>query len=76
LWILNPFAANRYLNLVQQARRQLEAERMIRAERPSDMPFSLHPERGGLFPWAMTDNGDRLYWLTEGDPNHWPTVIY
>ncbi len=36
--------------------------------------YPIFPEPGGLFPWAMTDNGDFLYWLTEGDPDTWPTI--
>lgn len=40
------------------------------------MPFALYPEPGGLFPWGLTDNGDRLYWLTEGEPNSWVSIIY
>ncbi|WP_161602071.1 SMI1/KNR4 family protein [Tautonia marina] len=76
LWVLNPFSPNPYLNLLEQAQRHLDAERVIRAGWPADAPFALYPERGGLFPWGMTDNGDRLYWLTEGDPGYWPTVVY
>jgi hypothetical protein len=76
LWVLNPFSSNRYLNLFEQAKCQLEAERAIRTDWPRDVPFALYPEPGGLLPWAMTDNGDRLYWLTAADPVHWPTVVY
>jgi hypothetical protein len=70
LWVLNPFSANRFLNLIEQAQRQLDADRIIRAHWPHHVPFALFPERGGLFPWAITDNGNRLYWLTAGEPNH------
>jgi hypothetical protein len=76
LWVLNPFASNRYLNLFEQTQRQLDAERTIRADWPKDVPFALYPEPGGLLPWAMTDNGDRLYWVTEGRPDTWDTVVY
>jgi SMI1-KNR4 cell-wall len=76
LWILNPFSTNRNLNLIEQATCQLTAEREIRASCPEDVPFALYPESAGLFPWAITDNGDRLYWLTEGDPSDWPIIVY
>jgi hypothetical protein len=76
LLVLNPFASNRYLNLFEQTQRQLDAERVIRAAWPSEVPFAIYPEPGGLLPWAMTDNGNRLYWLTQGHPDDWPTVIY
>jgi hypothetical protein len=75
LWVLSPFSANRHLNLLEQMKRQLDAERTIRAKWPEDVPFTLYPEPGG-FPWAMTDNGDRLYWLTEGTSDEWPTVVF
>src|SRR5262249_3790387 len=76
LCVLTPFSSNSNLNLLEQAKDQLDAERVIRANHPADMPFKLHPEKGGLFPWGMTDNGDRLYWLTEGEPDSWPTIVY
>jgi hypothetical protein len=76
LWVLNPFSANRSLNLLDQAVRQLDAERVIRRKWPDQVPFPLYPEPGGLFPWGMTDNGDRLYWLTEGLPDSWPTIVF
>jgi hypothetical protein len=76
LWVLNPFASNRYLNLLEQTQRQLDAERAIRADRPSQVPFAIHPEVGGLLPWAMTDNGDRLYWVTQGHADEWAMVVY
>ncbi len=64
IWVLNPFSANTFLNLFDQATRQLDSEREIRRKRPNELPFPLHPESGGLLPWGLTDNGDRLYWLT------------
>lgn len=39
------------------------------------MPYPIHPEPGGILPWATTDNGDTLYWLTDGDPDSWPILI-
>lgn len=41
---------------------------------PGFLPWPIYPEAGGLFPWAMTDNGGVLYWLTAGDPEGWPTI--
>jgi hypothetical protein len=31
------------------------------------VPYALYPERGGLFPWAYTDNGDTIYWTVGED---------
>jgi hypothetical protein len=48
--------------------------RESRVRHPDFLPWPIYPEPGGLFPWAMTDNGGVLYWLTAGDPEGWPTL--
>jgi SMI1-KNR4 cell-wall len=53
----------------------LEHEREMRSEFPDQFPFLVYPEPGGLFPWAGTDNGDTLYWLTVGAPDSWQVVV-
>jgi hypothetical protein len=42
------------------------------------LPYPIHPEPGGLLPWAGTGNGDTYYWLTEprDEPDRWPVVIF
>src|SRR5262249_37952868 len=39
-------------------------------------PHAIYPEPGGIFPWAFTDNGGRLFWRTKGRPTSWKTVYY
>jgi len=39
-----------------------------------EIPYGIFPERPGLLAWAQDENGNRLYWLTEGKPNNWPTI--
>ncbi|QFG22031.1 SMI1/KNR4 family protein [Actinomadura sp. WMMB 499] len=39
------------------------------------VPYPLHPERGGLLPWGVTDNSDHLFWRTGGDPDAWTVVV-
>lgn len=53
----------------------LEFDRETRREYPDELPYSVHPEPGGILPWATTDNGDILYWLTEGEPDSWSILI-
>jgi hypothetical protein len=53
----------------------LEADRASRREFPQHYPLPLYPEPGGLLPWAVTDNGDTLYFVTAGPPDGWPTLI-
>jgi hypothetical protein len=76
VWVYNPFEENAHLNLLSCYRTILDADREIRESFPDDVPEPLFPERGGLLPWAVTDNGDRLYWRTNGEPDSWPVVVW
>ena len=38
--------------------------------------YDSYPASGGLLPWAYTENGDELYWLTNGHPDEWGIVVY
>ena len=73
LHVLSPF--DERLNLQQVGGQKLDADRDSRTEFPSHYPLPLYPEPGGLLPWAITDNGDTLYFITRGPPDDWPTVI-
>jgi hypothetical protein len=76
LWVYNPFEENRHLNLLARYPIILAGDREIRESFPDDVPEPLFPEHDGLLPWAGTDNGDRLYWRTKGDPDAWPVVVW
>ena len=73
LYILSPFDES--VNLRVQGKQILDADRESRQLFPSHYPFSLHPEPNGLLPWAVTDNGDTLYFITIGLADDWPTLI-
>lgn len=73
--VLSPFASNKHLNMYEKSEKILAAARSLRAECSHHYPLPLYPEDGGLFPWAITDNGDTLYWITREDPDTWPTLI-
>lgn len=75
LWILNPFSKNRYLNLVEQAVVIVDALRRLRDEFNESIPYEFGGDGAGLFPWAVTDNGDTIYWLRSGDPKNWIIVV-
>jgi hypothetical protein len=62
--------------LTRSARRLLDSERAFRDRNPDKSPYAFYPEPGGLLEWAGTDNGDRLCWLTEGNPSQWTTVAW
>ena len=73
LHVLSPFDEGSSLRL--RGAEILEADRVSRASFPTHYPLPLYPEPGGLLPWAVTDNGDTLYFVTKGPPDEWPTVI-
>ncbi|MDQ0244739.1 hypothetical protein J2S09_002310 [Bacillus fengqiuensis] len=76
IWVLNPFVLNDNLNLMEKTKDILEAYTESRNNFPGDFPYKTFPEQGGLLPWGLTENGDELYWLTEGSPEEWKVVIY
>jgi hypothetical protein len=73
LHVLSPF--DERFDFRRVAERVLDADRTSRASFPAHYPLPLYPEAGGLLPWAITDNGDTLYFITRAKPDEWPTVI-
>jgi hypothetical protein len=72
----NPFATNKYRDLVWQMAAQLSALREVKAEHGTNgCPYPLHFEPNGLLPWGVTDNGDVLFWLTVDHPDQWTVVV-
>ncbi|NTU21995.1 SMI1/KNR4 family protein [Brevibacillus sp. HB1.2] len=76
IWVHNPFVENTALNLNEQMSDMLEAYNESRKNHPDHFKFPTFPEKGGILPWGGTDNGDELYWLTQGDPENWKVLIY
>jgi hypothetical protein len=76
LWPYNPFSNNENLNLITRIEQDLSALRQIKDEfGEEEVPYPLYPETGGLLSWAISDNGDVLYWLTQGNREDWRIVI-
>ena len=75
LYLFNPFAAGQDGNLLTEKDRVLAAYRQTRARFPERLPLPAFPEPGGLLPLGRTDNGDELYWVTEGHPDGWPVAL-
>jgi hypothetical protein len=78
LYPLSPFAPfETSLNLLSGATKQrLTAYRSGLEEFPQYMPvYPVYPQESGLFPWGITANGDTLFWLRQGKPEKWPTII-
>ncbi|BCJ77106.1 hypothetical protein CS0771_66500 [Catellatospora sp. IY07-71] len=43
---------------------------------PDWYPWPLYPEPGGLLLWGGTYDGHSLCWLTAGDPDTWPVIVW
>lgn len=69
--IFNPFSANRHTNILDQIPKQTEILNHFKRTSPSECPYPIFPEAAGLLPFGGTDNGDRLYWVTDGEPDSW-----
>ena len=61
LWVLNPFSSNKHLNLLDQLSTTLDAFRVFQKDSGVELAYPLYPLKGGLIPWAASDNGDVLF---------------
>jgi hypothetical protein len=75
LWVLNPFSANKNANLLEQRESILNAVRELKKDWPDQHPYNLFPEPSGLLPFGGSDNGDMVFWLTDGEPDEWRVVV-
>jgi hypothetical protein len=76
LWVLNPFIQNENLNLFLKTKVICEAYVQSKRKFPHEFLYDVYPEVGGLLPWALTDNGDVLYWITKGEHESWQIVVF
>ncbi|GAA1799336.1 hypothetical protein GCM10009682_21200 [Luedemannella flava] len=76
--LLTPFAAavSEHADLLWHAGRLHQLLGESRAKNPDAVPFPLFPEPGGLLEWAGTGTGIALCWLTGGEPDSWPVVVF
>lgn len=75
IWILNPIANEPYLRLIDFGRRFLSGLDQVQRKYPGDDNLLLYPASGGILPFGKTDNGDTLFWWTEGLPETWHTGV-
>jgi hypothetical protein len=76
LVVLNPFSSNKYINLLQRGRMELDAYATSKKGFPQYYVHDIYPLQGGLLPFGGTDNGEVLYWNTTGTPENWSVVTY
>jgi hypothetical protein len=53
----------------------IDTYRIVKLDRGPAMPYSLYPERPGLFPAGGTLDGGKIFWLVDGPPDDWPLVL-
>ncbi len=62
--VLSPFASSSHLSLREKGRQILNADSELGQANSWHYPLPLYPEMGGLLPWAISDAGEILYWIT------------
>ena len=75
LYLFNPFSKGEDGNLLHERDAVLEAYATSRKKSPDRYPLPPFPEPGGVLPAGRTENGDELYWVTEGEPDAWPVML-
>jgi hypothetical protein len=82
-WLFNPFSQSVSLNLINQIERNTfefsshsEEYEDMKAFYPNACPFPSFPEPGGLMPLGGDTNGGYAFWLTEGQADEWPLILY
>ena len=75
LYLFNPFATGQDGNLLAEKDRVLAGYRQTRARFPERLAWPPFPEPGGVLPLGRTDNGDELYWVTDGQPDQWLVAL-
>ena len=81
-WIIlfTPVTAGSPYDLESWPADMLEQERgflgdLTAEQRAEEFPYRLYPEAGGLYPFALSAQGDRFFWRTVGPPDEWPVVL-
>ena len=74
--LLVPGHENPHLDLLRQRDVRLDALRTLR-EGGETIPFDVDAGQEDIVPWAITDNGDVVYWIREprDAPDDWRVVV-
>jgi hypothetical protein len=67
IYVSNPFSAN--------FQRDVSMDCDFLRDRGEEVPYAVYPESPGLLPWGSDDEGYEMYWLTDGSPHKWPTLV-
>ena len=72
IMVFNPFD-EAYRRAVD---RELETLRDWNEGEEQEIPYADFPETRSLLPWGADDQSNTLWWVTEGDPDDWPVILY
>lgn len=74
--VYNPFAASVRTSLISASRLDCEIlQELKESEGDEEVPFEIFPEVPGLLPWGNDENGNGLYWLTDGEADSWSVIV-
>ncbi|WP_143267679.1 SMI1/KNR4 family protein [Amycolatopsis alba] len=62
--------------LAKSVEESLYNYRDLRNDAPDYQPLAVWPEPGGFLPVLETQGGDEIGWLTLGEPDEWPVIVY
>lgn len=75
LSMLHPVGAGK--TFVEQSAWERSLNTGLQRQFPDQEPdWPMWPSAGGFLPWAGSIDGHQIGWLTEGQPDSWPTGIY
>lgn len=72
--LMVPGVENPHIELAKHAELCFEIQRALILDENFCWPYAAPGEPGCLLNWAVTANGDFLYWKTEGAPDDWTVV--
>lgn len=76
LWVLNPFSENINLNFLS-ALYLRDAYTEMQINFPDIYNREKFPKSGSFFHWAISDNGDSLFWCIDGNsPDQWMVGVH
>lgn len=76
VYVFNPFSKNEGIELTAGITSLCKTLKQLKAhEGEREVPFPIYPDTPGLLPWGGDENGNGYYWLTDGKPDQWPTIV-
>lgn len=75
-WVRDELRFPEPSDLIAFATEAADAYRELRAQFPEQFPLAVWPEPGGFLAIADTADGDYIGWLTVGNPDEWPVIVW